>query len=137
MKSVSIDAVWSQAYYLLNNGFDYDLTAEEIIRNGIRNKAYQFTTIEIELIQKYFKPGSIIDHTDYFNATEIADELKSCSKFSDYKVNIVNIGKALSFLGFEKECTRIDAGTTKKGYYVKYERPYISDDKEKNNGQKK
>jgi predicted P-loop ATPase len=124
-KSVSIDAVWSQAYYLLNNSFDCDLTAEEIIRNGIRNKVYQFTTIEIELIQKYFTPGAARegDHTNYFTATEIGDELKFCSMYMDYKVNIINIGKALAFLGFEKVCTRLDSGTTKKGYYVNYKRP--------------
>jgi predicted P-loop ATPase len=134
---ISIDQVWAQAYYLFKNGFKYDLTAEETTRNEIRNKAYQHTTVEIELIQKHFMPGNAMDNTDFFTATEIGEELKSRSRFSDYKMNIIAIGKALAYLKFEKQCIRQNTDTTKKGYFVKYERNVIQSNNEEKNDQKK
>lgn len=130
-EKISIDSVWSQAYTLLKDGFKHELTPDEIVTNEIRNRLYQHTTTEIELIQKYFQIGTSKDHTHYFTADEIGDELKLCSQFGDYKKNLISIGKALSFLGFTKDCIRVDSTKTKKGYYVNYTATHDSSISEK------
>jgi len=123
-KNISIDDIWRQAFHLLKEPeFNCELTYEEIQENENRNDAYQKTTIERQLIQKYFKPGTTLDHTDFFTSDEIGDQLKICS-ISYTKINLQAIGKALHYLKFP----RISKYSEKKGwpvygYYVIYENP--------------
>jgi len=119
-RDIDIDLLWSQAYHLLNTGFDFELTKYEILENEIANKDFIILTPEMELIMQYFDKSNENDNGAIFmTATEIQTELTK-KIFGTVKLNSVNTGKALTILGFEKTSkTDKNKGFTIKGYYVK------------------
>ena len=122
-EEVNIDIVWAQAYSLYQNGFDYQLTKEEIEQNENRNMTFQHTSIEMELIQKHFTPGSKEDHHAFYTATDFINSLgeKTTARST---MNVVTVGKALSYLGYEKMQEMKDGfGYPVKGYYVNFLNP--------------
>lgn len=70
-KDIEINSVWSQAYSLFKAGFKYELTPEEILQNEATNKDYQISTLEIELIQKYYAPATKEKHEVFYSASEL------------------------------------------------------------------
>lgn len=123
-KEVDINKVWAQAYHLYRNGFNYQLTSEEIQENEDANKFFFIRTPEMETIQKYFMPGNKDSFernpelVKFMTATDIIAyvETKFTLSIRFYKNNV---GKALKMLGF----TQIskydrDRGMSIKGYYV-------------------
>jgi predicted P-loop ATPase len=116
-KEIDIDKVWAEAYRLYKSGYNYQLTKEEIEENDKKNRNHQILTTEMELITKYFEPGTKEDHSVFFNTTDIVKDLTLKSGLNTLNIN--NVGKALSMLGFPKGQV---AGTIFpfKGYYIKY-----------------
>ena len=113
-KDIEIDDVWAQAYHLLTNTkYFYDLTIEEIKENDYMNKKYQVGSPERDLIQRYFKPGSVRDGI-FMTSTEI---LEYIAEFTSIKMSPVQIGKELRFLGFERFGKKLH-GMNKYGYKV-------------------
>jgi len=113
-----IDKIWSQAYTLFNEGFEYQLNRDEIIENERANASFIIRTPELELLQKYFapsiknSPGAV-----FMTTTEITNEIRNKA----YGVNIFpgQMGKALKILGFSKDSkynSRFKFSI--KGYYV-------------------
>ena len=113
-KEVDIDKVWSQAYSLYKHGeFEYELTPEEIKENDIINKRYQVSNPERDLLQKFFKPGTK-DTGEFMTATDIIEYI---SKYSAIKINSVQIGKELKFLGYQRTVKYISS-QNRYGYFV-------------------
>jgi predicted P-loop ATPase len=115
---IDINKVYSQAYHLLNSSeFNYELTAEEIIRNEEGNKQFQIATAEQELIVKYFCPG--VDPDKFLTSTEILNLLVEITGKA-IRLNLNNVGKALTFLGFERKSKRTPGQKhSYYGYYIK------------------
>ncbi|MFN3851680.1 MAG: VapE domain-containing protein [Spirosomataceae bacterium] len=117
-KNIDIDLVWSQAYHLLLSGFEYNLTKDEIQEVEKMNRIYQKTTPEIDLISEYFEPSS--SKTPYsfaLNATAIIQAIQTVTN-NQIKLGHVQVGKALTFLGFEKESIRLQSQNNPTHRYI-------------------
>jgi len=115
-KEVDINRVWAEAYWLLKNGFSYQLTKDEVISNENANKEFQINSPELELIIKHFTPGTRENHTEFFTSTDILNFLNQ--KYQNYyRLNTNNIGKAMTQLGFPKDQKK-EASYPVKGYYL-------------------
>ncbi|PZX56996.1 virulence-associated protein E [Algoriphagus ratkowskyi] len=121
-KDIDINLVWAQAYYLYKSGFEYNMTAEEIIENELANAQFSTITMEFELVQKHFEPGNKED--DFMTPSDMIQYL-SKAEGSNLKISREEIGKALKRLGFERIAKRgySDKSYPVKGYYVKIDNP--------------
>jgi len=112
---VDINKVYAQAWHLLNKmGFDYELTAEEIAENDRVNKKYQVSTVERDLIQRYFTKGSEMD-SKFFTPTEILEYL---SLKTPVKLSAERIGRDMKYLGYERVVKFLN-GNNRYGYFCK------------------
>ncbi len=116
---IDIDLIWSQAFYLFKNGFEYNLTSKEIEENEKVNSNHTIRTAELDLIQRYFEP---IDKENPFakayTSTDIINELKSYN-ITQLNITPVNIGKALRHLGYKPISQRIgESKMPVKVYYM-------------------
>lgn len=113
-KEVKIDFVYAQAYHLLTRTkFNYELTAEEIEENDRINKRYQVSSPERDLIQKFYKPATK-EKGIFVTATDIIEFI---SMRSTLKINAVQVGKELKYLGYQRVARFVD-GNAKYGYIV-------------------
>ena len=113
-KEVDIDKVWAQAYYLYKKGdYEYDLTSEEIKENDHINKRYQKNSSERDLLLKFFAK-STKEEGNFMSATDLIEYI---SARSSIKLNPIQIGKELKFLGYKRHPKKI-TGFVKYGYYV-------------------
>ena len=110
---VNINDVYAQAYALLNSGYHYQLTREEIAQSEIYNAAHTVKPIEYELILKYYDTSE--DKADFRTPTDIQKHLQV---MTDQRLSPINIGKALRMLGYER-CPKKIKGQTIYGYYLK------------------
>lgn len=118
MADIDIDRVWAQAYHLKNNTkFQYQLSAKELAENEKANANFLTRTPEMELIQKHFSPSSQgMVGAQFKTATDILQIVQSKVTM---RLTAVNIGKALSILGFVREhLWQEELGYTVKGYWV-------------------
>lgn len=113
---ISIGNVWSQAFTLYKNGFQYQLTVEDIEENEKMNKQFMVSTKEMELIMKYFYPATKEKHDLFATATDIIEYLQSKASIT-YHLSESKIGKALKVLGFERE-TKFNGRYSVKGYFL-------------------
>jgi predicted P-loop ATPase len=114
---VDIDLVYSQAYYLYRNPFEYNLTQEEIRENEEYNKQFQLISSERELVSKFIKSGFREENDFFMTATDILMNLTTRTE-NKIRLSAMNIGKAMKFCGIE----RVKHSTQKVyGYYVKIE----------------
>lgn len=118
---IDINMVWAQAYHLHQNGFKYEMTPTEIKENEISNNQHTTFTVEMELIQKYYSPGTSDDYEQFYTATDLAGHLTTTIE-GRLKINPVEIGKALKILGFEQVQRRGHENQkfAVKGYLIKY-----------------
>jgi predicted P-loop ATPase len=114
-KNVDIDKVWAQAYHLLQKGFKFSLTAEEIEYSEKNNWENHMTvTIEEELILRYFMPAERTDENAHFlTTTDIMIRLEELSK----KTTLRNVGIALKKLKYQRSYYTVNERQT-KGYFV-------------------
>lgn len=102
--SIDINKVWAQAYHLayVDRTFISELTISDIIKNEERNKTYQESSMEEEMICKYYKKSD--DPADFLTASDIVIQL-SCI---NVRLNIYSMGRALKARDFSriKEPTR-------------------------------
>lgn len=107
---INIDNLWSQAKHLLNDDdFRIEMTKEEISQNEIENSQFKILSVEQELIQKHYEKSNQKEG-EFMTSTEILLELQQQSR----KINIINIGKAMTALG-HKRCSY----KRTYGYWVK------------------
>lgn len=118
-KKCDMDLVYSQALQLYKKGFEYRLTAEDILENEDRNSKYQITTPEMEAIASSYEPIQVNDFDRHninhamLTATDMLVRLNRL--FPSAKFNINNIGKTMKQLGFERKSMR--RGVGKPVYY--------------------
>lgn len=104
LNALNMDLVYSQAYKLYLTGFKYWFDLDDINEINRRNKQFEQSSNEEELIHKYFRPiknnnkGAIPEY--YFTSTEILDKLNIFTRGRIHLNNIM-VGKALSKLGFK------------------------------------
>jgi predicted P-loop ATPase len=99
-QNVNINDVWSQAYTLLQNGFDFKLSVDEVAYSEkMNNEKYRKTTYEMELIQQYFEPATKESHELFYTNAMILEDL-TCGRSN--KLNFIQIGRALTALGYVK-----------------------------------
>ena len=117
-KEIDIDLVWAQAYDLYKNKFPYELTAAEIEENEQENKKHQRLTLEMDLIQRYYYPGTKTDSDAFYTASDFMKYLPE-KLGASIKTTVENIGKALKSLNFE-QANKFNGVYSVKGYYIKY-----------------
>jgi len=116
-QNIDIDLVYSQAYALLQSGFNYKLTSKELAKSESNNRSYQVTSIEQELIQEKYIPGSKEDHNEFLRTSDILKELEQETKS---KITVKSVGRAMRVLGFEQSQKFYkEYNQQRKGYYVK------------------
>lgn len=99
-KNVDIDKVWSQAYTLLKNGFDYQLTADEVKESENNNQKFKRAYAELELLQEYFEPTDKSNgDAKFMTASKILDKISIKTML---KMNQQFFSKALRELNFER-----------------------------------
>ena len=117
---VNIDDVWAQAYALYRSGFQCDITADEVKENEEENRQFTMVSFEMELLMKYYTPGSKESHDIFRTTGEIEIALK---KETDgmAKISSHQLGKALRMLGFIRD-NRYQKGKEYpiKAYYLKF-----------------
>jgi hypothetical protein len=97
------------------------MTKEEIEQNELANEEFRVITPELELIQKYYSPGTADDHQEKYTATDFLEHLSERVN-GRIKLNKQGLGKALKKLGFASQSVR-NYGTYSypvKIYYIKY-----------------
>jgi predicted P-loop ATPase len=115
---VSIDKIWSQAYHEVLNGAQYVLTSDEIRMVERQNKLYQRTSSEMDLVSRFFMPSEKgLPHTIACTAKDILDAIQKTEK-TTIRLNQIQIGKALTFLGFEKHSLRLRSGENPVNRYL-------------------
>ena len=76
---VNIDDVWAQAYALYRSGFQCDITDEEVKENERENQQFTMVSFEMELLMKFYTPGTK-ESRDLFRTTgEIEIGLKEAT----------------------------------------------------------
>lgn len=120
---VDINRIWAQAFYMLQKGVDHNITKEEVLENENRNFEFKVTSVEKEMIIKYFAPAKREDK----DTPEGSIKFMTSSDFINFihkvtgsptKISPVQIGKALNELGFERSQKVVGAFQV-KGYYVR------------------
>ncbi|MDO6437071.1 VapE family protein [Cyclobacterium sp. 1_MG-2023] len=124
IKDIDIDRVWAQAYQLYLSNFHYEMTAKEIRENEIMNNQYKTISPEVELVQKFFSPGTKEDHDKFMTATDICHQLV-LNISGNLRISPVEIGKALKLLGHVQSQVRRNEAQNfpEKGYYIKQNQP--------------
>ncbi len=121
--NVDINKVWAQAYALLQDGYAFEMTRDELERSEGNNRRHQRTTAEIDLLNHYFLPVGKSDaksnpKAEFLTATEITRRLTILTE-GKIRINDNNIGKALVLLGYEQITARRPGGDYPvKGYWV-------------------
>ncbi|WP_462265728.1 VapE domain-containing protein [Mucilaginibacter sp.] len=113
---IDINVVWSHAWHLWQQGFKYELTKEEIEQNEQVNEQFRIVSPEMELIQKYYAPGTSDSHDAKYTATDFLNHL-SDKVNGRIRLNKQGLGKALKKLGFVPHSVR---GYGSYSYPVKF-----------------
>lgn len=114
---IDVNNIWRQAYTLFKEGFHYQLTPDEMAENENVNRQFFVNTSEMDLIPKYFKPGTKEKHDDFLTATDIQNKISIANPHIKLSKNA--IGKALKMLGFPRSSGNIpNVAYSVKGYYV-------------------
>lgn len=115
-KQIDLDKVYGQAFYLLESGFQFQLTSEELKRSERVNKSFLSKGAEAEFIEKLFSAATEAEHEAFLTATEIAQEIVGTTTLA---IAPSRVGKALTMLGFpviRKHSSK--SGNTVNGYYI-------------------
>lgn len=77
-KDIDINKVWAQAYALFKDGYNYQLTRQEIEENERSNVQFYMRSTELELIQTFLQPSHEQDpNAEFLNTTQIIEYLSS------------------------------------------------------------
>ncbi|MDT0644534.1 VapE family protein [Zunongwangia sp. F363] len=95
---VDINNIWSQAFHLayIDEEFYPELTINDIIHNEERNKSFRETSMEEELLIKYYTPSS--DPADFKTASDLVIQLACINP----RLNMYSMGRALKSVGYER-----------------------------------
>lgn len=114
-QDIDINKVWGQAWKLYQDGFDYNLDADDRIMRETLNEEYRYRRPEEELIARHFKPAEDLSG-QFYSATEVAGILSRI--YPALKINPNNIGKTMtSVYGLESSIVKINGKNT-RGYWL-------------------
>lgn len=115
-KSIDINNVWKQCFYLFKNEFRYWFNADEIDILNKRNEDFNIVSIEEELIINFYKPKNSNNYEEikFLTPTMILIDLELKTK---QKLNKKKLGESLQKLNFEKKQRTID-GKVKWTYKI-------------------
>jgi predicted P-loop ATPase len=125
--NIDINAIWTEAFQLLKDGFQCELTKEDLELNEANNQLYSANSIEKDLIEEYFAPATPDDKdkSGYrrSNSTGIYEELVRLLEKDD-RLNLAEkINTKILFLelkriaGWEKKAIRDKDGKIYSGYH--------------------
>lgn len=116
-QNINIDYVYSQAYSLLQSGFNFKLTPDEIDYSERKNKDYLVRTPEQELLQEYCEPSTKGEEGQFFTGTILMEKLKEISKT---RLSLKKLGNALKILGYGR-ISKYDKNKKQsiRGYWIK------------------
>lgn len=126
-KDVDISQVWAQAFALSKDpDFSDQLTKEEAAYRDDKNKSYEVSDLEKDLIKKSFAAtlkgeGSFYSNADIFNILQEGTRAKLDAR---------NIGRNMKQLNFEPDSKKINNHTV-RGWWVKYIPPTSENSYEK------
>lgn len=93
---------YQQAYHLYTQGFEYFLTREEIERINEKNKEFQESSLEEDLLSKSFRPPTAEDQEyESLTATDIAYRIGRERKLAVNSRLVQKVGEALIKSGFK------------------------------------
>lgn len=120
-RNVDIDNVWAQAYALMKSGFKYQMTREDIAQSEKRNRQHLRVSMEQELVLKHLQSAEPkADEAHYLMPGEIVRWLEKHYEYR-IKINNINMGRALTALGFPLiRGRRTDCTYPISGYWVKF-----------------
>lgn len=124
---VDINALWAEAWHLLNTGeIDPMLTRDEIAESEARNKAFQVPTQEMEMVRQFLsKTNKDEIGAEFLSTTAITNYL--CG-FTNLRLNKNYVGAALKYYGWKKVKAYNRAKKYQDdGYWVKKEATHQSD----------
>jgi len=89
-----------EAYHLYKDGYDWNLSPKDIdMLDAVANTRFAVITTEEELIEAFYSVPKSDDDYEYKTATDIKRHIEHNS---NQKLYPVQLGKALSKLGFER-----------------------------------
>ncbi len=92
--------IYSQAYTLLKQGFVYWFTLSEVKEVNTRNRRYETPSLEKELVELYFRKPEGEEVGQFMTTARI---IQMIGTGVTQKINAVNVGRALSDLGFKRK----------------------------------
>lgn len=100
--SVSIDAVYAQAFHLFKNGFKYHFDMKDVELVNAQNEQFRSMVIEEEWIREIFIPTKDRSDADFIgSATDVAQYIAKENRLKHSRDMINRVGKILSKMGFE------------------------------------
>lgn len=105
-QKIDLTNVYSQAYALYKNGFQYWFDSTEIDLINTANAAFSNMTDTDNLISDLYRPATSADNPDdilKMDSTEIAKALNGGQLSTIRSLSSVNVGKSLTKLGFNKK----------------------------------
>lgn len=97
------EGIYSQVAYLLNTGYRYWFSQEEIAELAGHNTAFETPRLESELVMLYFRHPVEPEHGEFMTAGRV---LQIIGGGISQKLNPVMIGRALSEQGFRRAAIR-------------------------------
>lgn len=115
-EKVDMDKVWAQALHLLNAGFSYWFSKEEIQQLNKVNELYRQVSVEEEWLMKLFEPCEATDpQAKFLMPSEI---LAKMNAWSGMKLSIRKLSQAMEKLGFGKKVSKRISGQPRNVYPV-------------------
>ena len=93
------EGIYSQAYALYRQGFEYWFSQAEIRRLSAHNETYEAPNLERDLIRKYFRPPAPGELGEFVST---ADIMQIISGSLTQKLNQNRVGRAMTELGYER-----------------------------------
>ncbi|MFI5141134.1 MAG: VapE domain-containing protein [Bacteroidia bacterium] len=118
--NVDIHKVWGQAYHLYKTGFRYTLTKEEQLKREERNKSFEMSSNESDLLNRYFKTCKVGQGNGgkFYTIPELIEYLSKTPDGKNVNHNRYSLGRALSQSGFKQEKRRVNQKHV-RGYWMK------------------
>jgi predicted P-loop ATPase len=115
--NVDINKVWSQAYALLKNGFEHQLTPVEVEQQESYNKHFMRVSEEMDVLLRFLKPGKKGELcSEFMTPTQIKEYLYTQTSTRLYANNLGRALRASDFI-VDSDYNK-SKGYTAKGYYV-------------------
>jgi hypothetical protein len=134
--NIDINAVWAEAYHLLKNGYQCELTKEDLELNEVNNQLYSSNSIEKDLVEEYLTPAKPEDkdRSGYRrgNSTFVYETIVQLLERDDRMNLAEKINTKILFLelkriaGWEKKAIRDTDGKVYSGYHF-FIKKYMKD----------